>query len=1004
QARTQYFLDVVAPQVPTDQLLEARAAFDEDTAPGPLHTAARALAKTVETVGGIDSAANAVRKGIGWIDEKLKEPEQPQGPETKPYDRPFMERVQGYMKQGMDSAAADARVRRDIEAGKDDSQPVSVETGSRSKLGTEVKRGFMGLRNSLDGMMLSDLGSAVEFIRKKAKEQGVPPEQVTEVQGLPVDYNSAVKSYQALRDKMEQRSREMSLLPQSSAVRKMFEGEGAEGVDNFINAFKEDPGGAVSTIVGGSVPASLAILATAAMTRLGGFNMPVTAAAGGAASTSVELGNKYKENRDKGMGHKEAWNRAAIHSGAIGAFDAVSLASAGRALGELTKANAVKVWLKESGKQAALGAGGETFGAALSGEMPQPGEVAAEAIGEFVLGVPEGIATISRPGPKSDEVPPAETDPVPAEDVLGKPEQPRRPRKRAEGAVATDAGVGDLFTDPDQPVAPAAPGATPAAAAEAPKPPEIARGVRTRFATERGAQLEGDFAVVDAEALVASHDTALNVNKAYPAELQPRDRTRDASEVQIARIAQNLQPEFLGGSPQASQGAPIIGEDGVVESGNARSIALKRAYGEGKAESYRDWVLANAEKFGIDPAELSRVKRPVLVRVRTTPVNRAEFARQANESSVAAFSPLEQARADATRLKSLEDLQVGENGEIQTGANMGFIRRFVGLLPVTEQAGLVTGTGELSQAGVTRMRNAVLAKAYGGGDVLMRMVESPDDNIRNITAGLVRAAPRVAKAREEIAAGQLHDLDITEDLLKAVEWLSRLRADRKSVDQWMAQISFFEEDASAEFKALMRFLDESSRSPRRIAEFIELYLASVDAAGSPAQESMFGDAVPTKSSIIEQAKKGLSREPEQQQLTAVPAGEGTASAAAPGGPQGDRASGGAAVPRPDESEAQAGPEPARAERREERPAAPVPEPVAPARTAEQAKRGIAPQAPKRSDAELERVGAEAFAAGAKRMVPRDILVKEGVKGGTAWERGWDRANLAAPVPEPKKPA
>lgn len=1000
QARIQYFRDIVAPQVPTDQLHAARAAFDSDTAPGPLHRAARSLAETVAEVR-TGAAADYVRAGIASIDQALKVPERTPGqrdPEVAPLDRSIGERVKGHMSRGLDRAAAEDAAWRDKREGVDLSQPVAVSV-SRTKLGRELDRGVMGLRNTLDGMMLSDHGAVVEQIREEAQNQGVPPEQVQKIAatGVPVDYARAVKSYQELRDKMQQRQRQMELIPRSSAVRTMFEGEGAEGVDNFVNAFREDPGGATAVIIGASVPGSLAILATAALARFAGAGAATTATAGGAASTFVEFGNQYAQNRDNGMSHENAWNRAAIKAGTIGAFDAVSLRSAGKAVSEMTKGTAVKVWLKESGRQAALGAGGETYGSALSGKMPQPGEVAAEAVGEFVLGVPEGAIAMGRRR-EVLAVPPADRTPVPAADVLEQPKPEAVPipvRKRVESAVGADSGVGDLFTQPAEAAL-----APTGEAAVAPAAPEFVRGFKTAFATERGAKLEGEFAVVEADGLVMSHDTALNVNKAYPAELQPRDRTRDASEVQVARIAQNLQPEFLGGSPQASQGAPIVGDDGIVESGNARGIALKRAYGEGKAGNYRDWVLANAEKFGIDPARLSQIKRPVLVRIRTTPVNRAEFSRQANESSVAQLSPLELARSDAARLKSLDDLAVGENGEIQTSANMGFIRRFVGLLPVTEQAALVTGTGELSQSGVTRMRNAILAKAYGGGDVLMRMVESPDDNIRNITSGLVRAAPRVAKAREEIAAGQLHNLDITEDLLKAVEWLSRLRADKRSVDQWLAQISFFEADASPEFKALMKFLDESSRSPRRIAEFIELYLASVDAAGSPSQVSMFGDQVPSKAAIIEQAKKGLTREPEQQRLAPVRERAPAAAGIVAGRAEARGAERGAAVSRPAEPEAQGGSEPTGAAvseggARKDEGAIAVPRPAV------QAKKGIALETPKRSDAELERAGAEAFATGAKRMVPRDILVNEGNKGGTAWARGWDRANLAALVPEPK---
>jgi len=43
------------------------------------------------------------------------------------------------------------------------------------------------------------------------------------------------------------------------------------------------------------------------------------------------------------------------------------------------------------------------------------------------------------------------------------------------------------------------------------------------------------------------------------------------------------------------------------------------------------------------------------------------------------------------------------------------------------------------------------------------------------------------------------------------------------------------------------------------------------------------------------------------------------------------------------------------------------------------------------------LGAEAFAAGRVRIVPTDIIVNGGMIAATAWYRGWDAANLAAPV-------
>src|SRR5690606_28061322 len=66
--------------------------------------------------------------------------------------------------------------------------------------------------------------------------------------------------------------------------------------------------------------------------------------------------------------------------------------------------------------------------------------------------------------------------------------------------------------------------------------------------------------------LIASNDMAYGVNPLYPADLQPRDRTREASRQQIENIANDLRPELLGESNMLSNGAPIIGPDNVVES------------------------------------------------------------------------------------------------------------------------------------------------------------------------------------------------------------------------------------------------------------------------------------------------------------------------------------------------------------------------------------------------------------------------------------------------------
>lgn len=375
--------------------------------------------------------------------------------------------------------------------------------------------------------------------------------------------------------------------------------------------------------------------------------------------------------------------------------------------------------------------------------------------------------------------------------------------------------------------------------------PEMPLGRSAVALTERGTEIPVRWALVEAGDLVTSHGNDLVKNPDYPAELQPRDRGRAASEQQIASIENAIKPQLLGESPKASDGAPIVGKDGVVESGNARTIALRRAYDSGKAEGYRTWLAANVEKVGIAPKELAGMKRPVLVRVgEEGAYDRAEFARQANESPLAAMSQTEQAAADAARLPSLEDLHANDDGTINVGQSAAFIRGFMQkAVSPAEQGSMMTATGELSQQGAKRIRDAVFARAYGDTDLVAMMAESTDANVKNVLAGMLRAAPRVAQLADLQAAGARPAGDITGPLVEAVRKFSQLRADGMTVDTFLAQRGMFEEGAmKPEAEQMLRALAADSRAPKRIAETITKMVDQVDELGDPRQFGMFGEA------------------------------------------------------------------------------------------------------------------------------------------------------------------
>jgi hypothetical protein len=340
-----------------------------------------------------------------------------------------------------------------------------------------------------------------------------------------------------------------------------------------------------------------------------------------------------------------------------------------------------------------------------------------------------------------------------------------------------------------------------------------------------------------------------------------------ASELQINRIVQKLEPEFLGESPKVSEGAPIVGKDGIVESGNARTIALQRLYEQKhkNAELYKNWIKDNAEKFGIDKETLETAKNPVLVRIRQTDIDRVKFTQEANEQAVAAMSASEQAQADAKRLtgRLMEVFAPSETGEILTPANRQFVDAFFSeVVSEAEKGKYITKDGSISQEGVTRIRNAVFAKAYGDTGAIEKLAESTDVNVKNQINAMLIAAPRIMRIKDAIDKGELYNLDISPELAAAMNKLSYLRETGQTVDTYLRQMSFVE-DLSPLAKEVLYVFDKHKRSSKRIASILQAYADSVELAGNPNQQTIFAQNAPSKEEIWTRAVRkaeGLDEE------------------------------------------------------------------------------------------------------------------------------------------------
>ena len=389
------------------------------------------------------------------------------------------------------------------------------------------------------------------------------------------------------------------------------------------------------------------------------------------------------------------------------------------------------------------------------------------------------------------------------------------------------------------------------------------KGVKAKAFLHDNSSVDTQYAVLEVENIKTSHSDNLAKDESYPQEIQPRQRDRDAMRLQVEEMAQKLNPERMGQSPLASSGAPIVGPDLAVESGNGRTIALRKAYANGpKGEEYKQWLVDNAQTFGMQAADIEAMEKPVLVRIRTSEVaDRAKFAEDANKDEIAKMSPAELARMDAENLtdSDLAMFQPDEEGNINASSNADFVKKFISKLGINEATGYLTQDGRATKQLIDRIQSAIFQKAYNDDSLLALMAEEADPKLRNVLNALTFSAGEFSKCKgfDENLGG----INIPSHAIGAMKLIQKSRDQKISIDGMLSQMGMFEEipEGTATFA---KFIDGNIRSGKRMgrvfkeaAKILRVHLADQD------QDTLFGkEPDPTPSEIITRAIKKVEDE------------------------------------------------------------------------------------------------------------------------------------------------
>lgn len=388
-----------------------------------------------------------------------------------------------------------------------------------------------------------------------------------------------------------------------------------------------------------------------------------------------------------------------------------------------------------------------------------------------------------------------------------------------------------------------------------------AQGTGGDYVFVGGGRIPVNYEVVELTDLITSHNIDGAVNEAYPQELQPRDRSRSASDAQIAEIVNNFAPERVAKAQTATEGAPIITKEGFVAVGNGRAMAISKVYENAeKAEQYRKYLAEQG--YNVD-----NFAEPVLVRRLAMDLDSEQLQAlvdDANTAGTMQYSDAEKAIAYSKKLKGEVIDLLDTDAELESAANRRFIREFFAtVVPTAERNAFLDKDDKVTRKGIEMIENTLTAIIVPDARFLSVLVENPDNNIRKVTSGLAKSAPAIVAFENDIQSGLVDaKYSVAADIRQAVEVLKRAKDKGQDLDLYVKQLDLLEGHIPAEVLAVADLFDKS-RSAVDFADKIKSYIRNASEQGDLTQANMFGIEPVSKIELLERmnAQSGLFQLP-----------------------------------------------------------------------------------------------------------------------------------------------
>ncbi len=391
-------------------------------------------------------------------------------------------------------------------------------------------------------------------------------------------------------------------------------------------------------------------------------------------------------------------------------------------------------------------------------------------------------------------------------------------------------------------------------------------GMNTAVSMEGENPLAAKYTVVELDDLVASHNPrtwARHPN--YPEGVQERV-SYEAGGAGAQHVLERSRPgtfdssRILSDDPTPVGGPPIVTPDGIVLGGNGRKMMMDLVYDNPtQATRLKSDMGAAASKFGLDPAKIAGMKKPVIVRMIEPVENADEMARLGSKLNVVPTKPLSEAERAVSKGRRLAaegptieaiDKNLSRLAERDPNATLSDVLnnpvmafdlvkalKAEGVIDTADEIAFLNKTrSALSDEGREFIMNILRGRAVGDVDVLSALAPGAKNKIAAVLGPIVRGSttsPAFANDLQDafriLADANRRGIRAADSAQSQELFETAFNPSKRAIDMAVA----FD---TARFKELKSFFNETAKR------------ATEEAAG---QEGIFGDLSKLESPKIE---------------------------------------------------------------------------------------------------------------------------------------------------------